>query len=118
MKVFRLGDCLAGPDHGISMDPVPWRAMVDDTRLLEAFEGDGRKNAEANERETVALQRRCLRAAGDLPAGTVPTLDHLLVNRLAPPEAYPAHLLSDVPGSRVKMDVPAGAAGGLEDMER
>ena len=80
-----------GPDHGFSMDPITWRAMVDDTRLLEAALGDGRKKVEANEQETVVLQRRCVRAARDLPSGSVLTRDDLVVLRPAPREAVPAH---------------------------
>src|SRR5215211_1327022 len=51
-----------GPDHPFSMDPAGWREMVDRTRDLERSLGDGIKRVEPNERETVVIQRRCLRA--------------------------------------------------------
>jgi N-acetylneuraminate synthase len=97
-----------GPDHGFSMDPTTWRAMVDDTRLLEAALGDGRKEVEANEQETVVLQRRCVRAVRDLPAGTVLIRDDVEVLRPAPPEAIPAHEVSDVVGKVLKTALVAG----------
>jgi N-acetylneuraminate synthase len=73
------------------MDPITWRAMVEDTRLLEAALGDGSKRVEGNEAETVVLQRRCVRAAHDLPAGHTLTRDDVVVLRPAPREAVPAH---------------------------
>jgi N-acetylneuraminate synthase len=60
-----------GPDHPFSLDPAAWRDMVDRTRELEYAMGDGKKIVEPNEKETVVIQRRCLRAARDLEAGTV-----------------------------------------------
>ncbi len=87
-----------GPDHGFSMDPKAWRAMVDDTRMLEASLGDGEKKIEANETQTVVLQRRCVRAARDLPAGTVLTRADVAVLRPAPANAIAAHEVDRVPG--------------------
>ena len=87
-----------GPDHGFSMDPVTWRAMVDDTRMLEAAMGTGIKEIEPNEAKTVVLQRRCVRAARDLPVGTVLTRDDVEVLRPAPLEAIPAHEVGLVVG--------------------
>jgi sialic acid synthase SpsE len=60
-----------GPDHAFSMDPKDWREMVDRARELEAALGSGRKAVEDNERDTVVVQRRCLRAARDLPQGAM-----------------------------------------------
>src|SRR5262249_13384674 len=60
-----------GPDHPFSMTPATWRDMVDRTRELERALGDGVKRVEANEADTVVVQRRCLRAASSLPAGKV-----------------------------------------------
>lgn len=97
-----------GPDHGFSLDPTTWRAMVDDTRLLEAALGDGRKKVEANEQETVVLQRRCVRAARDLPAGTVLIRDDLEVLRPAPREAVPAHEVEQVVGKVLTTSLVAG----------
>lgn len=60
-----------GPDHGFALDPDSWREMVDRTRELEHALGDGIKRVEPNEQQTVLIQRRCLRAARDLPKGSI-----------------------------------------------
>ncbi len=107
-KHFTDDTARTGPDHGFSMDPVTWRAMVDDTRLLEAALGTGTKGVEDNERETVVLQRRCVRAARHLPAGTVLTRDDLEVLRPAPVEALAAHEIDDAVGRTLTRDLAAG----------
>jgi len=97
-----------GPDHGFSMDPVTWRAMVDATRELEAALGDGIKKVEDNENTTVVLQRRCVRAARDLPAGTQLQRSDLEVLRPAPRDAIPAHEIDRAVGRQLQVGVSAG----------
>ena len=104
-----------GPDHGFSMDPVTWRAMVEDTRLLEAALGDGSKRVEDNESETVVLQRRCVRVAHDLPAGHVLTRDDVVVLRPAPREAVPAHDVGAVVGRTLSRSLVAGEQVAYKD---
>ena len=107
-KHFTDDTARVGPDHGFSMDPVTWRAMVDDTRLLEAALGNGRKAVEANEAQTVVLQRRCVRAARPLSAGTPLTRDDLEVLRPAPVDAVPAHEVQLVVGRTLIRDLQFG----------
>jgi len=76
-----------GPDHPFSLDAPAWRDMVDRTRELERCIGDGEKIVEPNERDTVVIQRRCLRAARDLAAGTMLSDDDLEALRPAPLDA-------------------------------
>ena len=109
-KHFTDDTTRVGPDHGFSMDPLTWQAMVEDTRMLEASLGDGAKKIEDNERETIVLQRRCVRAARDLPAGTVLTRADLEVLRPAPTDAIPAHEVLDVVGTALNAPVTAGQA--------
>ena len=106
-----------GPDHGFSMDPTTWREMVDATRMLEAALGNGAKDIEDNEQQTVVLQRRCVRAARDLPAGSVVSRSDLVVLRPAPREAFPAHQIDQVVGQTVKEDLVAGQAIHPEHLE-
>lgn len=73
-----------GPDHPFSLDPAAWRDMVDRTRELEYAMGDGNKIVEPNEKDTVVIQRRCLRAARDLNVGTVIQKGDLEALRPAP----------------------------------
>jgi sialic acid synthase SpsE len=89
-----------GPDHLFSMTPMTWREMVDRTRELEAALGCPTKQVADNERETVVLQRRCLRAARYLPAGTVLTRDDIEILRPSPREAIQPYDLDRVLGRK------------------
>jgi N-acetylneuraminate synthase len=73
-----------GPDHGFSMTPLTWSDMVQRTRELEFSLGSFEKKIEANEADTVVLQRRCIRAAANLQAGTIIRREDLEVLRPAP----------------------------------
>ena len=97
-----------GPDHGFSMTPGAWRDMVQATRELEAALGRGVKRVEDNERETVVLQRRCLRLAADLPAGTRLSRAHLSVLRPCPPGAIDPTRLPSVLGRTLARAVKGG----------
>ena len=105
-----------GPDHGFSMDPNTWRAMVDATRELESSLGDGIKKVEGNEGTTVVLQRRCVRASRDIPAGTTLRRSDLDVLRPAPRGAIPAHDVGDVVGRVLTVDVVTGQEIGWNDL--
>jgi N-acetylneuraminate synthase len=97
-----------GPDHSFSMTPSSWREMVDRTRELEAALGSARKFVAANEKDTVIVQRRCLRAAGDLKAGTVLRAEMLNALRPAPREAIMPFDLDRVIGKKLVCDIPQG----------
>jgi len=115
-KHFTDDTSRVGPDHGFSMDPGTWRAMVDDTRLLEAALGTGSKTIEANERKTVVLQRRCVRAARDLESGAVLTREDLEVLRPAPADALPAHLIHTALGRTLTRPLERGEQVGESDL--
>ena len=106
-----------GPDHGFSMDPTTWRAMVDDVRMLEAALGDGEKKIEDNEQQTIVLQRRCVRAARDLAAGSTLGREDLEVLRPAPTEAVPADEVSDLVGRTLRRDLILGEALTWSDLQ-
>ena len=76
-----------GPDHRFSMNAQTWKEMVERTRELEAALGGTVKRVAENEKETVVIQRRCLRAAKDLTAGTVLSPEMIDVLRPAPADA-------------------------------
>ncbi len=108
-KHFTDDDRREGPDHGFSMTPATWREMVDRTRELELALGRGVKQVEANERETVVIQRRGLRAARALSAGTRITREMLTVLRPAPQDGLFANALEAVIGKRLRLPLEAGA---------
>ncbi|MGD9093847.1 MAG: N-acetylneuraminate synthase family protein, partial [Anaerolineales bacterium] len=58
-----------GPDHPFAMNPITWAEMVARTRELELALGSTDKFVADNERDTVIVQRRCLRAGRDIKAG-------------------------------------------------
>ena len=97
-----------GPDHLFAMDPDSWAAMVENTRQVERALGTGDKFVTENERETVVIQRRCLRAKRDIHTGEVLTREMVSVLRPAPPEAIMPYDLERVIGLRAQQDIPAG----------
>lgn len=98
----------AGPDHAFSMDTKSWREMVDRTRELENALGAGVKRVEENERETVVIQRRAIRAKGELAAGTLLSKEHLIALRPCPLDGVPPYCLESMIGKRVKRNISAG----------
>jgi N-acetylneuraminate synthase len=97
-----------GPDHPFSMTPATWREMVDRTRELEYSLGTTEKKVCGNEQETVVVQRRCLRTARELPAGTVITRNDLEALRPAMPGCILPYQLDRVIGSVVADTIAAG----------
>jgi sialic acid synthase SpsE len=97
-----------GPDHPFSVPPQAWREMVDRTRELECALGSSQKTVEDNERETVVVQRRCLRASTNLSSGIVLQSEMLEALRPAPRDAVMPFDLPRVMGRTLIRDLPAG----------
>lgn len=97
-----------GPDHKFSMDPKTWREMVERSRELENALGSGIKQVEANEEETAILQRRAIRVAADIPAGTVIKTEHLTVLRPCPADGLPPYHIKRLIGMKVRNNMKAG----------
>jgi sialic acid synthase SpsE len=97
-----------GPDHGFSMTPATWRGMVDRTRELELALGSCIKSIAPNEQEAVGVQRRCLRAAQNIQAGTVLTREHIDVLRPAPQDSISPYRLQEVFHKTINTDAPLG----------
>jgi len=97
-----------GPDHKFSMNGTTWRDMVDRTRELEHALGDGIKRVEDNERETVVLQRRSMRAARNIGCGETIKREDFSALRPCPadallPNEFEAHI-----GNVLGRDIEAG----------
>lgn len=97
-----------GPDHPFSMTPDEWKEMVDRTRELENALGKSDKFVTENEKKTVIVQRRCLRAARNLASGTVLKRALIDVLRPAPPDAIFPYDLDLILGMQLRIDVPVG----------
>lgn len=105
-----------GPDHGFSMDPRTWREMVDRSRELEHALGDGVKRIEDNEKETVVVQRRAIRAARDLPAGHVLTASDLFPLRPCPADGLAPYEIDKILGKSLKSALCEGQHVRLGDL--
>lgn len=97
-----------GPDHKFSMDPKTWQEMVDRTRELELALGDGIKRVEDNEKETVILQRRAVRAVKDLLAGEEITRDKFEFQRPAPENSFSPNDFEALQSKVLKKGIKAG----------
>jgi sialic acid synthase SpsE len=106
-----------GPDHAFSMDPRAWRDMVDRTRELENALGTGVKKVEDNEKETVVLQRRSVRAKVGLPGGQPIGRDQLELLRPCPVGAIEPYRIAEVVGRRARRDIVAGEHLQWNDIE-
>lgn len=99
-----------GPDHPFSMDSDTWADMVARTRELERALGSSVKRVADNEKDTLIVQRRCLRAARDIQAGEILTRDMIDVLRPASPGAIEPARIAEVVGTKILEDIPFGEA--------
>lgn len=97
-----------GPDHRFAMNPESWADMVENTRRLERSLGSAQKFVADNEKDTIIIQRRCLRAARDIKSGEVISRAMVDVLRPATPGAILPHDIQTVVGTRALLDIPAG----------
>lgn len=107
-KHFTDDNSRQGPDHLFSMTPAGWREMVDRTRELELALGSPRKCIAQNEEQTVIVQRRCIRAARDIPAGTCIERHLLDVLRPAPRGSISPYELQQLLGRKTAYEIRAG----------
>lgn len=107
-KHFTDDNNRVGPDHPFAMNPVTWADMVENTRQLERALGSGDKFVSENEKQTVIIQRRCLRAARDIQAGEVLTREMIDVLRPATEGAIMPQELPAVIGTHALIDLNAG----------
>jgi len=107
-KHFTDDNDRVGPDHTFAMNPLSWADMVTAIRQLERSMGSGDKFVADNERETVVVQRRCLRAARDVEPGEILTREMVDVLRPATPGALMPYEMQDVIGLKALARIPAG----------
>ena len=89
---------MEGPDHKFSMTPKTWREMIDRSRELELSLGNGEKKIEDNEKDTVILQRRAIRAKKNLKKNTLLTRDDFIVLRPCPKDAIDPRYIDKIIG--------------------
>ena len=106
-----------GPDHGFSLDPKTWSAMVKETRLLERALGDGVKRIEDNEVDSAIVQRRALRYWRDLKKGDRIRREDLIALRPCPANGLPPFEIDLLIGKRLTRDVSQDELAQLNDFE-
>lgn len=97
-----------GPDHAFAMNPRSWAEMVRSTRQLERALGSADKSVAENEKETVIVQRRCLRAARAIEAGEVLSREMIDVLRPATPGAIMPQEIDRVLGLKAAKSIEKG----------
>lgn len=121
MAAVALGGCMIekhftddktrkGPDHPFAMDAKEFKEMVGNVRLLEKSLGREVKELYPEEKETVILQRRCVRAARDIPVGSVINRDMLEVLRPAPRGTLCPKEIDKIVGKTTKIKINKGEA--------
>ena len=107
-KHFTDDNTRVGPDHNFALNPQNWQAMVDASKELWAALGDGVKRVEDNELDTVIIQRRAIRMAGDRPAGHILVEEDLVFLRPCPSNAFTPGDLHACLGKKLKIDLKLG----------
>jgi N-acetylneuraminate synthase len=107
-KHFTDDNSRVGPDHAFSMNPESWMDMVEKTRELEYALGCGVKKIEDNEKETVILQRRSIRAKKDLKLGSIINKEDIVVLRPCPSGAIDPSHTHNVIGKETTRNIKEG----------
>jgi N-acetylneuraminate synthase len=80
-KHFTLDRNMEGPDHRASLEPAELAAMVTAIRNIEVALGDGIKAPSASEQKNMAIARKSIHLAENLPAGHLLTEADLAMKR-------------------------------------
>jgi sialic acid synthase SpsE len=98
-----------GPDHSFAMNPTTWREMVDNASQLLVALGDGIKRVEANERNSIIVQQRCLRAVRDLKKGETLKKADLEALRPIPSDGLQPYKIEKLIGKELTKDLSKGS---------
>ncbi len=107
-----------GPDHKFSMNPTTWKEMIERSRELESSLGASVKKVEENEKQTVVLQRRALRAKSDLISGHKISKDDLIPLRPCPENALEPFYIDDILDKNLKNNIKEGDVITWDDIQQ
>lgn len=109
-KHFTDNNNRIGPDHPFSMNPKNWKEMIDRSRELEFSLGNGIKDIEENEKETVILQRRGVYLKNSISKGNV--ISNLDVEFLRPAhkDGFNPYEFNSIVGRKLNIDKSKGEA--------
>lgn len=99
-----------GPDHSFALTPIDWKDMIERSKELEAALGDGIKKVEENEKETVIVQRRCLRVNRKIEKGEKITEDMLEELRPSPKNSIQPYEIKKILGRKLNKEKENGEA--------
>jgi N,N'-diacetyllegionaminate synthase len=105
-KHLTLDRSMQGPDHAASIEPGDFGTMIARIRETERILGDGVKAPRSVELEARSLVRRGLKAARDMPAGTLLAASDIAIMR--PATGLPPGRYEDVQGRRLIAALKAG----------
>ena len=104
-KHFTDDNDRVGPDHKFAMNPENWKEMVALANEMYNSLGNGVKDIEENEKETLVLQRRALRFTKNLPKGHALNKSDLFPLRPIPSDGIPPYAINDFIGRKLKHGV-------------
>ena len=99
-----------GPDHPFAMNGKEFKEMVEAIRTLEKALGSPVKDLYGEERQTVILQRRCLRASKDIASGRRIREDMIDILRPAPRHSLKPTDKQMIIGRKAKVNLKKGEA--------
>jgi sialic acid synthase SpsE len=105
-KHFTLNKADIGPDHPHSMNPAEFKLMVNYVREIERAMGSTRKEVVEEEGETVYVQRRCLYAKKNIPAGKIIQAEDIDI--LRPALGIPPKFKNVIIGKMAKVYIELG----------
>lgn len=107
-KHFTDNNLRNGPDHKFAMNPKSWREMVNRGNEVFFALGDGIKRLEENEKESIIVQRRSLRAVRSLKLGHIIEMADLEVLRPIPSDGFSPFEIDSVIGKMLIKEVKEG----------
>ena len=116
-KHFTDDNNRVGPDHKFSMNPKSWKEMIERSRELEISLGSGKKEIEKNEKETVILQRRALRAKRKLFKGSRLKSSDLISLRPCPSNSVLPYEVKKITDKILKKNIEKGDLIKWEDLK-
>jgi len=105
-----------GPDHKFSMTPSTWRTMIDRSNELFISLGSENKTIEKNEKESVIVQRRSIRASKDLKKGDKINKEDLVFLRPCPIDALNPYDYPKILNKKLNKNIVKGDTITLNDL--
>lgn len=107
-KHFTDNNDREGPDHKFAMNPQTWREMVERANELYGALGDGVKRVEDNEKDSIIVQQRSLRATRELESGEILQKEDLEALRPIPADGVQPYRIGQFVGKKLVKTLKKG----------